>query len=184
MSYPVDYAYYPVGTGNRDHGVIYSRCNSIEAAWNRDVKGVPVPYTGGKKWRKGANGSGVSASSRVLSHYYADEGEKGRYVRKLVRSRERAMWLSEWQEEQNEDAVYGYAVDTYSAGEWFTDDPYEWDSYYGEEDYDDTDSWIDMGCGDPYCDICEREFRIDVEFHTEWEERFGCSLPDCVECYR
>jgi hypothetical protein len=98
-------------------------------------KGIPVPHTGYSKRRKCKNGSGVSASSRVLSHYYADEGEKGSYVRKLVRNRERALWLSEWQEEQNEDAEYGYARDTYSAGEWFSDDPYMWDWYYGEDSH-------------------------------------------------
>ncbi len=121
-------------------------------------KGIPVPYTGFQRRYKHANGSGVSASSRVLSHYYADEGEKGSYVRKLVRSRERQMWRDEWLTEQNEDAYYGYAVDAYSAGEWFMDDPYEWDYYYGEDDY-------------------------DPEDHTEWQERFGCDLPDCVMCY-
>lgn len=144
----------------------------------QEDKGIPVPHTGVRRYRKSVNGSGVSASSRVLSHYYANEGEKGSYVRKLVRSRERQMWRDEWLTEQNEDAYYGYAVDTYSAGEWFSDDPYEWDWYYGEDDYP---MWVDMGCGDPHCVMCEREFNIE---HTEWEERFGCSLPDCVEIGR
>lgn len=121
-------------------------------------KGIPVPHTGTRRYRKHVNGSGVSASSRVLSHYYADEGEKGRYVRKLVRSRERAMWLDEWQREQNEDAEYGYARDVYSAGDWFSDDPYMWDWYYGENDYDREDfypvAWDELWEYADYCETC------------------------------
>ncbi|WPH58154.1 hypothetical protein SEA_LUCKYSOCKE_203 [Streptomyces phage LuckySocke] len=121
-------------------------------------KGIPVPGTGTRRYRKSRNGSGVSASSRVLSHYYADEGEKGRTVRKLVRNRERALWLSEWQEERNEDAEYGYARDVYSAGDWFSDDPYMWDWYYGEDDYDREDfypvDWRDLWEYADYCETC------------------------------
>lgn len=132
-----------------------------------EEKGTPVPGTGGKRWRKwSANNGGVSAGSHVISHHYASEGDKGRTVRKLVRSRERALWLDEWQQEQNQDAEYGYARDVYSAGDWFSDDPYAYDWYYGEDDYDETDMWndpdywgrVDMGCGDPWCHICGREF--------------------------
>lgn len=111
-------------------------------------KGIPVPHTGYQRKFKYANGSGVSANSRILSHRYADEGEKGRNIRREVRRKERAQWLSEWQREQNEDAEYGYARDAYSAGEWFDDNPYTWDWYYGEDDYDPEDyyprAWDDL----------------------------------------
>lgn len=86
-------------------------------------KGIPVPGTGTRRYRKHRNGSGVSASSRVLSHYYADEGEKGSYVRKLVRNRERALWLSEWQEEQSYDEY-----DTETVAQWFYDNTEDIDS--------------------------------------------------------
>lgn len=118
-------------------------------------KGIPVPHTGYQRKFKYANGSGVSANSRILSHRYADEGEKGRNIRREVRRKERAQWLSEWQREQNEDAEYGYARDAYSAGEWFDDNPYMWDWYYGEDDYDSEDyyprAWDDLW---DYCDHC------------------------------
>lgn len=64
-------------------------------------KGSPVPGTGRKSpaaLRARAHsktGGGVSAGSRVLRHLYADEGEKGRWVRRLVRARERALWKKE-----------------------------------------------------------------------------------------
>ncbi len=102
-------------------------------------KGIPVPHTGKIRYRKHRNGSGVSASSRVLSHYYADEGEKGSYVRKLVRNRERAMWLSEWQDEQ--EAEYGYVMDGCDVTDWFDSAPLHWDYY--EDDYS---YWSEYEC--------------------------------------
>lgn len=124
-----------------------------ENSANRE-KGVPVPHTGKRKRRKWENGSGVSASSHVLSHYYADEGDKGRWVRKVVRNRERQMWRDEWLAEQFETDAYGYEVDDYDVKEWFDSEPLLWDWY------DDDEYWVDMGCGDPHCPYCEREFRI------------------------
>lgn len=112
-------------------------------------KGTPVPCTGKRKRRKWENGSGVSASSRVLSHYYADEGDKGRWVRKVVRNRERRMWRDEWLREQFESEEFDYDVN-----EWFESEPLVWDWY------DDAEYWVDMGCGDPHCPYCEKEFRI------------------------
>ncbi len=61
----------------------------------------PIPGTGRKSpaarrtKAKSKNGSGVSASSRVLYHHYADEGEKGGWIRRLVRRREARIWKKE-----------------------------------------------------------------------------------------
>lgn len=63
--------------------------------------GQPVPGTGRKSpaaLRSKTGGfrqAGVSASSRVMRHFYADEGEKGRYIRRLVRRREERIWKRE-----------------------------------------------------------------------------------------
>lgn len=146
-------------------------------------KGIPVEGTGVRRHRRSwtHNGTSVSSGSHVLSHYYADEGDKGRWVRKLVRRRERAMWLSEWQTEQNEDAYQGYAVDAYDAGEWFSSQSLMWDWYEDDYDVDSLyDNYSDFDCGDPYCDLCS----FIIPSHSEYEERYGCNLPDCVECYR
>jgi hypothetical protein len=89
----------------------------------QEDKGIPVPHTGYSRRRKPVNGAGVSASSRVLSHHYADEGDKGRWVRKLVRNRERALWLSEWQEEQSYDPY-----DAETVAQWFYDNTDDMDS--------------------------------------------------------
>ena len=85
-------------------------------------KGIPVPHTGYSRRRKPVNGAGVSANSRV-THYFADEGEKGAYVRRIVRRKERALWLSEWQEEQSYDP---YDVET--VAQWFYDNTDDMDS--------------------------------------------------------
>ena len=68
-------------------------------------KGVPVPgiRSGGR--RKYKNGAGVSANSRVLSHHYRDEGEKGKGHRREIKRKERALWLSEWHQEQQEETL-------------------------------------------------------------------------------
>lgn len=56
--------------------------------------GIPVKGTGRKHYRRTTQG-GVSASSHVVSHRYADEGEKGRLMRRLVRRREERLWKRE-----------------------------------------------------------------------------------------
>lgn len=85
-----------------------------------EEKGVPVAGTGinGNNARrtryKSVNGAGVSASSHVVS-LWPDEGEKGRWVRKLVRRRERALWQRDWRDE-------GYDVEEASTvAQWFYD---------------------------------------------------------------
>src|SRR5690242_14795116 len=52
------------------------------------VKGVPVAgiRSGGR--RKYKNGAGVSANSRVLSHHYRDEGERGQAHRREIKRKE------------------------------------------------------------------------------------------------
>ncbi|WP_432006337.1 hypothetical protein [Streptomyces parvus] len=37
----------------------------------------------------------MSAGSRVLEHRYADEGDKGGWIRRLVRRRETRLWKKE-----------------------------------------------------------------------------------------
>lgn len=96
-------------------------------------KGIPVPGLRKSGRRKYVNGSGVSASSRVLSHYYADEGDKGRWVRKIVRNHERALWQAEWREERWENDN-GTDEVTYDTAEWFSSQSLMWDWY--ENDYD------------------------------------------------
>lgn len=145
-----------------------------------EEKGTPVAGTGGKRWRKwSANNGGVSAGSHVVSHHYANEGDKGRTVRKLVRNRERALWLSEWQEEQNYSAY-----DSETVAQWFYDNSDDVDSdiipsvytvgetvvewpndYYDEYEYDYSESY---GCGDPYCDICGDVYPYDYEEDDDW----------------
>lgn len=56
--------------------------------------GIPVPHTGRKRYHRTTQ-AGVSASSHVVSHRYADEGEKGRLMRRLVRRRETRLWKRE-----------------------------------------------------------------------------------------
>jgi hypothetical protein len=94
------------------------------------VKGVPVAgiRSGGR--RKYKNGAGVSANSRVLSHHYRDEGERGKAHRREIKRKERAMWLREWQEEQeNQGDPYGYDWTDYDA----LTDPYD---FYDVEEYE------------------------------------------------
>jgi hypothetical protein len=61
--------------------------------------GTPIPGTGRKspaalrsKKLPGGRGGCVSAGSHVISHRYADEGETGGPMRRLVRRRETRMW--------------------------------------------------------------------------------------------
>lgn len=63
--------------------------------------GSPVPGTGRKspaslrsKTGGGSRGS-VSAGSHALENRYADEGEKGGWIRRLVRRREARLWKKE-----------------------------------------------------------------------------------------
>ncbi|MFD7259352.1 hypothetical protein [Streptomyces sp. NPDC059874] len=61
----------------------------------------PVPGTGRKSpaalrtKAKSKNGDSVSAGSRVVEGRYADEGDKGHWIRRLVRRRERRLWKKE-----------------------------------------------------------------------------------------
>ncbi|MGW8630573.1 hypothetical protein [Streptomyces sp. NPDC055793] len=61
----------------------------------------PVPGTGRKSpaaLRSKTGGTpqpGVSAGSRTVYHHYADEGEKGGWIRRLVRRREARLWKRE-----------------------------------------------------------------------------------------
>lgn len=148
-------------------------------------KGIPVPGTGKISYRKHRNGSGVSASSRVLSHYYADEGEKGRGIRKLVRNRERALWLTEWAQEQTEEEntydaetvgqwFYDYSDDVdsdvipsvYTVGETVVEWPNDYYDEYGYDpgpynvyDYVDFDPYDFEGYGS-YCTYCRGECEL------------------------
>lgn len=58
----------------------------------------PIPGTGRRTWHRPSS-PGVSASSRVVQHHYADEGDKGRWIRRLVRRREAKLWNKEYREE-------------------------------------------------------------------------------------
>lgn len=138
-----------------------SYARGIAERFANSEKGIPVPRTGGKAWRKPLNGAGVSASSRIVSRY-ADEGEKGKDVRRTVRRMEERMWRMDWVAEgfDVEDAptvaqwFYDMSDDTdsdiipsvYTVGETVVEWP---NDYYDEYGYADT-----YDCGDPYCDIC------------------------------
>ncbi len=148
-----------------------------EKAANRE-KGVPVPHTGKRRYRKSVNGSGVSASSRIVSRY-ADEGEKGKDVRRTVRRMEERMWrmdwfaegydiedgcnVAQWFYDNSDDTDSDIIPSVYTVGEtvveWPTD-PYEADWYFGEFDYDPYDYYGDYGYAvedvqeDDYCDTC------------------------------
>lgn len=80
-----------------------------EITWQRPKlvhateKGVPVPGTYKRSRRKYVNGSGVSANSRILSHHYRDEGEKGQGHRREIRRKERVQWQREWEQEQQSE---------------------------------------------------------------------------------
>ena len=102
MSYPVNYAYYPMGDHGNTWELIWNRHKSIEYAWRAGVKGVPIPFTGGKQWRK--------SDERQF--------EAMSYRRDLD-----AQWLSDWIDE-------GYDIeDGFSVSEWFGDveDYDEWE---------------------------------------------------------
>lgn len=115
----------------------------IEREMATRTKGVPIPGVSFQRRYKHVNGSGVSASSRVLSHHYADEGEKGKGIRRQIRRIERRMWRDEWLREQFESEEFDYDVN-----EWFESEPLVWDWY------DDDDYWESRDCGNRYCEIC------------------------------
>jgi hypothetical protein len=56
----------------------------------------PVPGVRRFRWhRRSGRNSGVSANSRVASHRYMDEGDKGPAFRRLIRRRETRLWRAE-----------------------------------------------------------------------------------------
>lgn len=107
------------GTGLMTQVQLYSRFHAWDDAANR---GVPVPGTGVRHYRKSVNGAGVSANSRILPHRYADEGEKGKAHRKQIRHAEEMMWRADWVDE-------GYDVEEASTvAQWFYDNSDDVDS--------------------------------------------------------
>lgn len=178
--HPMNYAYSPFIVRNSE--VLRNRNESVRNAC--EGKGVPVPFTGGKSWRKPLNGAGVSANSRIVSRY-ADEGEKGKDVRRTVRRMEERMWRMDWVDEgyDIEDAstvaqwFYDMSDDTdsdmipsvYTVGEtvveWPNDyydeygyayDPYD---YYGDYDYVDFNPYDFEGYAE-YCFHCGGECEL------------------------
>lgn len=73
----------------------YSRLVAREYA--RSEKGIPVPGTGNYHGHSGKNSgkTGVIANSHVVSHRYADEGEKGPCLRREIKRKERIMVKAE-----------------------------------------------------------------------------------------
>jgi len=108
----------------------YKRPNLVHAT----EKGVPVSRLRSGGRRKYKNGAGVSANSRVLSHHYRDEGERGKTLRREIKRKERVLWLREWEREQQEEAEYGYAVEDYDWTDYDAlTDPYD---FYDVEEYE------------------------------------------------
>lgn len=106
---------------------VYKRPKLVHAT----EKGVPVPHLRSGGRRKYVNGAGVSANSRVLPHRYADEGDKGKGHRREIRRKERAQWLSEWQQEERETYAEEYDWTDYERltdPRDYTWDGYEWDT--------------------------------------------------------
>lgn len=133
--------------------ISYKRPNLVHAT----EKGIPVPRTGSRRWHSGKNSgkTGVIGSSRVLPHRYMDEGDKGKGHNRHIKRLERALWRSEALEELRE----------------------EQESYYVEE-YD----WTDyLRLTDPQDYVWVND--DDIEDHSEYEDRFGCNDPYCLQCY-
>lgn len=101
MSYPVNYAYFPAN-GSPTWEILWNRHKSIEYAWREGVKGVPVPFTGGKQWRKAEDEERVSQS-----------------YRRAIDSQ----WLSDWLDE-GYDCEEGFSV-----SDWFGASDLVWDWY-------------------------------------------------------
>ncbi len=55
---------------------------------------APVPGTGRSPHCR-PRSRGVSGGSRIVPHRFADEGDRGRPFRRLVRRRERNLWRKE-----------------------------------------------------------------------------------------
>lgn len=55
----------------------------------------PIPGTGRRRFKWCSRSTGVSANSRIMPHRYADEGDKGRTFRRLIRRRETRLWRRE-----------------------------------------------------------------------------------------
>lgn len=115
-------------------------------------KGVPVPHTGRRHWhsRKDSGKTGVIGSSRMLPHRYMDEGDKGKDHNRHIKRLEKALWLREWVEEQ-QDQEEGY-----SASEWFYEVPSWWE-WEDETSLDDDESdyyWEPRACSNLNCKIC------------------------------
>jgi hypothetical protein len=66
-------------------------------AFANSGKGIPVPGTGVKRHRSVNDraGKGVISSSRIVSHRYSDEGEKGPKLRREIRRKEKALFKRE-----------------------------------------------------------------------------------------
>jgi hypothetical protein len=52
----------------------------------------PVPHTGRSKQRKYKSARTGSVLSKALPHRYADEGDKGPWLRRVIRRREERFW--------------------------------------------------------------------------------------------
>lgn len=86
---------------------IIGRRQAVEFA--NSSKGIPIPGTGCRNCRcyfcaqNSSRNSGVMGNSKILSHRYAGEGERGPVFRREIRRKENVMWrneaLSEMQEE-------------------------------------------------------------------------------------
>jgi hypothetical protein len=50
--------------------------------------------------RRRRRSHGVSGSSRIVPHRYADEGDKGPWFRRLIRRREAKLWRGELDNDQ------------------------------------------------------------------------------------
>jgi len=87
-----------------------------EKAANRE-KGVPVPHTGKRRYRKFVVGAGVSSGSRVVDQPFYDDDSicmrSDRDLRKRVRRLERQNWMDDWAEEMMDE--WGAS----SVSEWF-----------------------------------------------------------------
>lgn len=67
-------------------------------------KGVPVPGLRGRRrcrcgscsTNRAGKPSGVSANERLLSHHYADEGDRGVLFRRQLRRLSNELWRREW----------------------------------------------------------------------------------------
>lgn len=126
-----------------------------------EERGFPVPRTGNYGMRKSRNGHGVSAGSRVLSHWYRDETwESKGQTRRMVRRIETRMWQGEWVEEQNQG-------DAFTVSDWFYTEGNQWDDWYYYENYDPT---VDA----PY-------YGVPYEDDDQWGYQ-RCHRSECIAC--